>query len=212
MVQNDIYHNCRNCEKRFECNEKTQNGFCENYEFDNEAATCDDCSKRESCENYIENKPTCVSWEPEICCNECYRQEICKNFTDGGRICNKFKEIEYTLTEKGCLYVAIESVQKQDNMCVDLNSLFENGFFEKLEHEIKLNGLFLEYDNIFEKVFKELKFKIFKPKKSTKDVFLEVAHSKLFFKYFDMSDDIVEKVCDRFFETLQKHYKDLNII
>jgi hypothetical protein len=211
MVQQDIYHNCRNCNNRFDCNEKTDEGFCDDYIFDEEAATCDDCAKKEECASYRKNKPTCISWEPEVSCDECSRQKECNNYIEGGKICKKFKEIVYRLTEKGCLYLAMEEVQNTDKIFVNYNSLFEKGFFEELDHEMRLNGLVSEYRNIFEKMFKKLMFKLFKPKMSAREVFFNVAHRKDYFYDFGGYDETIGKVCDKFFEILSRHYEGLKL-
>lgn len=208
MKQNDIYHNCRNCNNRFSCENKTEIGFCDDYVFDDGAATCDDCSKKEQCYDYKKNKPTCKDWEPIVTCDECTKQESCKNFTEGGKICKNFSEIRYTLTEKGCLYLAMEEVNHSDKMYVGTENILANGFFEELDHEIKINGLVSKHNNkkLFWRIINKIKYTIFKPKTSIKEIFIRIAHDEKYFKEFGLSDKIVEKVFERFIDILSKHY------
>lgn len=208
MTQKDIYHNCRNCDNRFSCEEKTETGFCDNYVFDSEAATCDDCSKKDDCPEYKKNRPTCKDWEPIVTCDECTKQGKCKNFAEGGKICKKFEEIRYTLTEKGCLYFAMEDVRNNEKMYVGTQNILGNGFFEELDHEMKINNLVSRHKQTsFRKLLNKIWFRIFKPKKDIRKIFFDVAHKDKYFKDFGLSDEIIGKVVDKFIEILTKHYE-----
>ena len=203
----DKNKSCRNCLNRFSCDE---GNLCDKYEFDDEAATCDDCSKKDDCPNYVKNKVTCTDWEPITTCDECTKQETCPNFMEGGRICDDFQEIRYRLTEKGCLYLAMEQVNTIDNMYVGTEILFEDGFFEELDHEVRLNGLIVNRpDGIVGKTCEFVKnlFKK-KPEKTMKDLFFEVAHKNKFFREFGLSDKIVEATYNRFVEILTHQYEN----
>ena len=208
MEQGVIYNNCRNCNNRFFCENTTDDGICEDYVFDDEAATCNDCSKKEECPNYESGKPTCKDWEPIVTCEECTKQETCKNFTEGGKICKKFEEIRYTLTEKGCLYLAMEDVHNNENVYVGTQNILENGFFEELDHEMKINNLVSRHKQTrFRKLLTKIRFRIFKPKKDIRKIFFDVAHKDKYFKDFGLSDETVGKVVDKFIEILTKHYE-----
>lgn len=211
MEKKDIYQNCRNCEMRFSCNDKSEEGHrCDDYIFDEEAATCDDCGKRNDCLYYTRNKPTCVDWEPEVTCDECVNQESCKNYMEGGKICKKFKEVMYTLTQKGCLYLAMEEVHDIDKMYVDGGAIIGNGFFEELEHEMLINGLIsMHKNNLFWKIVNRIKYKIFKPKTDLKKIFFEIAHKDKYFRDFCLSEKIIEAVYNRFVNILKRQYESL---
>lgn len=208
MKQNDIYHNCRNCNNRFSCNEETEMGYCQDYVFDSDAATCEDCSKKENCSEYRKNRTTCTDWEPIVTCDECAKQENCKNFLEGGKICKKFDEIKYTLTEKGCLYFAIEDVCNNENVYIETQNIFKNGFFEELDHEMKINNLVSKHKQTrFGKLLSRIRLLIFKPKTDIRKIFFDIAHKDKYFKDFGQSDKIIEKVVDKFIEILKKHYE-----
>ena len=203
----DKNKSCRNCLNRFTC---IEGNVCDNYEFDDEAATCDDCSKKEECPDYTEGKVTCADWDPIVTCDECTKQETCKNFMEGGRICDDFEAIRYRITEKGCLFLAMAEVMDKDEMYIEIENLLNSDFFEVLEHEIKLNGLFVEHpEGIIAKGCQAVKnlFKK-KPEKTLKDVFFEVARKEKYFWDFGLSDNIVEAVYNRFVEKLQKLYQN----
>jgi len=210
MNRDVTFNNCMNCLNRFDCENINEEKpiLCDYYGFDEEAATCNDCSKKDKCRGYIRNKAVCKDYSVEPSCEDCTRQDNCKNFTPGGRVCDKFDEIRYCLTEKGCLFLALYEVSANDGMFVDINGLADSDFFEQLDHEVKLNGLVEErHTGMIGKMVDNIKRKLNKePKVSLKDIFLKVARDERYDRFFGYSDKIVEMAYTRFAKKLSELY------
>lgn len=208
-MEKSIFHNCRNCLCRFGCKENTntREGFCEKYSFDEEAATCDDCDIRETCENYTKNAATCPDWEVFPTCDDCTKHDSCPNFLENGKTCDKFEEIRYVLTEKGCLCFALLDVSAENNHYVDGEFLLNSDFFETLDHEMRINKLVEEgTNNFFTRVAT-----FFKRKKITvtaRDVFRKVAKDQKYFRAFNLSETIVDEVFEKFVKHLTELYSN----
>lgn len=207
------FNNCRNCDNRFDCDEckdMKKPIVCDDWTFDEDAATCDDCSKRHDCKDYVKAKVTCAEWQPEVTCDDCNKKSTCENFKEQGTICDRFDEIRYKLTEKGALYLAMEYVRLEDGIYVGTNELMEAGFFETLDHEMRINGLVEErrptrVGRFFQKLAKPFRKK---PKADPKQLFVSVAKRKEFYYYFSFTDKTAEMVYDRFAEMLASLYAD----
>ena len=210
MNSDKTLNNCRNCKERFSCELAEENICCEYHVVDEEAATCDDCKKRFNCVNYLQSKPTCVDWEPEVFCDDCEKNTSCKNYMPGGRICKKFKEIRYKLTEKGCLYIAIVETIEKNSVGLLADEILEKGFFEELEHEMRIYGyiprtkvgLWVLRTKIFFSRLLHLNFL-----KTKLEIFMDIAKDKKYFAYFGSSEENVKNVYERFTEMLENQNK-----
>ena len=195
---------CRNCLLRFTCDSRKDGRFdrCDRHMFDEEAATCEDCSKKYSCEGYKPNSVICGEWDPEETCDCCSKQDTCPNYVENGRICDKYIAAEFRLTEKGLFYLVLL------NNGLGPGLVEETDFFEVLDHEIKINGLFDVYRHTrigrlfesFKRIFKK------KPKKTVKDIFFETAHITEYYGYFMNDDENVALVWNEFNEGLKRLY------
>lgn len=195
---------CRNCLSRFDCELKTEERFhsCDNYDFDDEAATCDDCSKKESCTEYGPNLVTCCDWKPIETCDDCEHYEKCSNYMEGGKICKKYKPYQLQLTEKGMLFIALMN-------CRLNTGLIENtDFFEVLDHEVKINGLLKSQRRTWiGRKYEQLKF-LFRKKtdKTVHDIFKELAMKVPYNEYFFNSENTAEMVWNEFANILTDQY------
>lgn len=207
----DLYQNCRNCNNRFSCDEQEKHKHCDKYVYDPDAATCCDCALKDECEDYHYLKPTCENWKIEPTCDECVKNLKCKKYQEGGKVCKKFKEIKYKLSEKGLLYVALTEVTGIDKMWLDTETILAKGFFEDLEHEMKINGLI--HDTKFGLFMSKIKYFILRVLNITTlsptmyDIFTKIAKSEKYFFDFGLSENGVNKAYERYALKLLKYNK-----
>lgn len=206
-MEQTAYNNCRNCTNRFDCLEK-EDAFkcCDDYVFDEEAATCDDCTKKDTCENYEKGKVTCPGWEPILTCESCTKKETCKNYIPEGKICENFDVVRYELTRKGMFYMALIEAYNVSDTNIDIEAIMESEFFDTFENKLKVYGLLVYCkNNIFGKIKRFFKTKFSKPEKTFFEVFSELASCDKYYTMFGNSESIVRLVCSKYAEILQGH-------
>ena len=201
-MEQTAYNNCRNCSNRFDCLEKEDTlKHCDNYVFDEEAATCDDCTKKDTCENYEKGKVTCIDWEPILTCESCTKKETCKSYIPDGKTCENFEVIRYELTHKGMFYLALIETNNVSDANIDIEALMESEFFDTFESKLKLYGLLVYCkNNVFGKIKRFFKAKFSKPEKTFFEVFSELACCDKYYPMFGNSESIVRLVFSKYAE------------